>query len=79
MSAGRRSIWPNMEKWLRDNKITYVALSEMLGYKAAPSNYQRVRNQMLGIAELRKRDIDKLLRITGMSYEQLFRGGVVNA
>lgn len=73
MSTGRRSIWPNMEKWLRDNKITYVALAKLLGYKPAPSNYQRVRNQMLGITELRKQDIDKLLRITRMSYEQLFR------
>ncbi len=78
MSTGR-SIWPNMAKWLRDNKITYVALAGLLGYKAAPSNYQRVRNQMLGITELRKQDIDKLLKITGMSYERLFHGGVDNA
>lgn len=72
----RRSIWPSMERWLRDNRISYVDLAKLLGYKPAPSNYQRVRNQMLGVTELRKQDIDKLLKITGMEYERLFSGVV---
>jgi hypothetical protein len=38
------------------------------------NNYDRIHKLLTGKQELKKFHIDKLLEMTGMTYEELFRG-----
>ena len=64
--------YPNLCKWLNDNKISVAELVRRMGLETCANNYLRVRSIFSGKTEPRKRTIDKLISITGMPYEVLF-------
>lgn len=67
-----KGCYPNLDKWLNKNQISVVKLSEMVyGYRSA-GNETRVRDWLRGRTDPRKRIIDIVLQITGMSYEECF-------
>lgn len=63
--------YPRLVKWMNDNQVTHIELARRMGYAVtgSPTIYltEKIRK-----GTLRKNDIDKLLKITGMSYEKLF-------
>ena len=64
---GFKSIYPLLNGWMNDNKETYVSLAP----KLEMSKYT-LSQKLQGEKELRKSEIDKLLSITGMTYEEAF-------
>lgn len=71
-TVGERSVYPGLNKWMTENRITYVYLSQLMGYALHSGNQTKVRKLCLGKAEFHKKHIDKLIKLTGKSYEYLF-------
>ena len=66
-------IYPVLRKWMNDNKCCLAELLRRMGLTTHPGNYDRLVRILSGRSELKKSDIDILLRVTGMTYEELFR------
>lgn len=65
-------IYPNLRKLLNDNRITRLGLCRML-YGSNPSKYQNVYDFLRGRnTRTTKYTIDKYLKVTGLTYEELF-------
>ena len=65
-------IYPNVRKWLNENKITYRELFHRLGWETCGANYTYMGDWLRGINYPRKQIIDKFLSVTGLTYEQFF-------
>ena len=65
-------IYPNLRKWLNDNRITWRKLLTLMGVAYHASNIARYRSYFKGTSYPPKPTIDKLIRVTGLTYEQLF-------
>ena len=65
-------IYPNLRKWLNDNKISKQELLRRAGLEAFSENSERLSRILMGRTEPRKTMIDRLIKATGMSYEKLF-------
>lgn len=68
----RRSKYPGLDNWMVKNRITYAYLCKLMGYKPSVASQVRVGNICQGEIDPRKKDIDKLIKISGLSYEELF-------
>lgn len=66
-SALNRCVYPNISQWLVENRCTYAKFSELIGAPDAS-----VSRWMNGIHKLSKPTIDRILKVTGMTYEQAF-------
>ena len=64
--------YPVLTQWMNEHQMSKMQLATALGY-APSSNNQYVVYRRLREGNLTKNEIDKLLRITGISYENLFR------
>ena len=64
----RYSQYPGLQKWMVENGIRPTKLARMMGFKHASSIY----NLLLGSGGARKETIDKILAVTGLTYEELF-------
>ena len=64
--------YPNIRKWLNDNKVSVPELVRRTGLANCAGNFYRMRSILKGETEPRKSTIDKLIAITGMPYEVLF-------
>ena len=65
-------IYPNLRKWMNENRCSRYELVRRMGYEALPGNSARLSEYMAGNNQPRKPYIDKLLKATGMTYEVLF-------
>lgn len=63
-----RYVYPGIEKWMRENKITIANLSRSIGYTTSAVN-----QVLLGKNDPRKRFVDEVLALTGMTYEEAFK------
>jgi len=66
-------IYPNLRKWMNDNKVSIFEMVRRCGMERCNDNAIRLRNQLKGKNHFRKPMIDKLIAITGMKYEELFK------
>lgn len=64
---GFKSIYPMLNVWMNDNKETYVSLAPKMGM----SKYT-ISQKLQGEKEFKKLEIDRLLSLTGMTYEEAF-------
>ena len=64
--------YPNVRKWLNENKITYRELICRLGWEHCGDNYTYLGNWLRGRNYPKKQIIDKFLSITGLTYEKFF-------
>lgn len=62
----------NLRNWLNKEKLTQAELIRRLGYEVLKPTRERIWNILSGKLELRKSEIDKLIALTGLTYEQLF-------
>lgn len=61
-----------LRDWMNENYFSMAELCRrMYGYYA-PSALNCLTNRTTGKVDMRKSDIDKLIEITGLSYEELF-------
>lgn len=66
-----RCIYSGLRKWLNDNKVSVCELTRRLYGNNCSGNINRIRGMLKGKPELTKTCIDKLLKITGLTYEEL--------
>lgn len=62
-----RCVYPGIAQWLYENRCTYAKLAELIGAPQAS-----VSRWMNGVHKPNKPTIDKILKVTGMTYEQAF-------
>lgn len=75
----KRCVFDGLREWMNANECTTAELLRRLyGRNPPPATNTRWAKIMQGKTELRKQDIDNLIRVTGRSYEDLFRLGSVN-
>lgn len=65
-------IYPNLRNWMNDNKVSRKTLAIRMGLVGFPATQDNIGNYMTGKTDPPKRVIDKLIEITGMTYEELF-------
>lgn len=66
-------IYPNIRKWMNDNRITQAELTRRLYHNSHVENQGHVSAFLHGKKKgLMKSTIDKWLTVTGLTYEQLF-------
>ena len=65
-------IYPNLRKWLNDNKVSRYEFIRRLGECQHTANSARLSDHFRGRCYPRKETIDKMLEVTGLTYEQFF-------
>jgi transcriptional regulator with XRE-family HTH domain len=65
-------IYPNWRKWMNDHKVSVPELTQKMGMDACSNNYGLIKRWMRGDNFPLKFNIDKLIEVTGLSYEELF-------
>lgn len=63
-----RIVYPRVREFMLDEGLTATAMSKKSGI-----GYRELYTSLIGERELRKRDIDALLAVTKLPYEELFR------
>jgi predicted transcriptional regulator len=66
------NIYPNWRKWMNENSITTRMFVELMGLDLSSRSYNCVYGWMRGRCYPSKMNIDRILKTTGMTYEQLF-------
>lgn len=64
-------VYPYLRRWMNENRVNAVRLVELMDLEPHGVTVQSLRNIMHG-GNPRKNWIDKLLKITGLTYEKLF-------
>lgn len=65
-------VYPRLKDWLNANKVSGVALVSLMGDIANSHRVPKWYAILRGERELAKSDIDNLIKVTGMTYEELF-------
>ena len=65
-------IYNGVRQWMNDNKVSITEMTRRLYGNYSPVNFNRVRNKLNGSASITKKYIDKILEITGLTYEVAF-------
>jgi transcriptional regulator with XRE-family HTH domain len=66
------SPYPVLTQWMNDNQMTRQELAEKLGYSPSTSSCYII-TKIMKTDKFTKKEIDKLLELTGMTYEELFK------
>ena len=66
------NIYPNWRKWMNENSVSIRLFCEMMGLDLSSTNYNNVYGWMRGRCYPTKKNIDRILEATGLTYEQLF-------
>ena len=61
-------IYPNIKRWMKDNRLLAQNFAKLLGCGSAT-----VGKYLSGKAQPNKQTIDKILEVTGMTYEEAFK------
>lgn len=69
---GDECIYPNLRNWMNTHKVSRKEFLRRLGLTAHSNDYERLLKYMTGKQHPRKPYIDKMLAVTGMTYETLF-------
>ncbi len=69
---GDECVYPNLRNWMNENKISRKELLRRIGVEPLANNYSRLNKYLRGEAQPRKPWIDKMLEVTGMTYEVMF-------
>lgn len=68
-------IYPNVRDWMNKNKVSRAELIRRMGMAPAPATSSALGNHLKGTTYPLKQTIDKLLKVTGLTYEQFFYVG----
>ena len=67
-----QNVYPNWRNWMNENRVTRREFVRRMGWKAEPSNTRLLSIWMSGKKYPQKKSIDLILKVTGLTYEQLF-------
>lgn len=65
-------IYKGVRKWMNDNKVSVTEMTRRIYGNYNPCSYSAVRNRLCGLLDMNKKHIDKILQITGLTYEVAF-------
>ena len=65
-------VYPNLREWMNDHKVSRSELLRRMGLTVNANNSNRLSYYMRGENDPRKDYIDRMLKVTGMTYEKLF-------
>ena len=68
-------VFKGIRDWMNENYISKAELCRRLYTDRSPSNYCRMRVHLLGKNDMRKYDVDRYLKVTGLTYEVAFAIG----
>ena len=68
-------IYKGLREWLNKNKVSRTELIRRTGCLPHTSSIQRLSYCLRGEREFRKGEIDDILAVTGLTYEQAFEVG----
>ena len=66
-------IFNGIRKYMNDNKVSCMEMTRRIHGDTGPRYYQYTKSKLNGNTELTKKYIDKLLEITGLTYEVAFQ------
>ena len=69
---GDDCIYPNLRKWMNENKVSRKEFIRRMGLAEFGGNHERFSKCLRGESHPRKPYIDKMLEVTGLTYETLF-------
>lgn len=69
----KKCIYSAIREWMNDNKISITEFTRRVYGNTAPANYERMKARLNGSRDLTKTYIDKILSITGLTYEEAFK------
>lgn len=69
---GSECPYTNLRKWMNDHKVSRAEFLRRMGLTVTTGNYERFNSYLNGACFARKPYIDKMLKVTGMTYEELF-------
>lgn len=67
-----RIIYPNLAKWIAEERIARYELSHMLGLSMNNTVTTTINKRLYGEVDFSMKEIKKLLEITGQTFEYLF-------
>lgn len=70
--VGSECVYPNLREWMNENRVSRKEFLQRMGLTVHQNNYDRLNSYMTGKYYPRKPYIDKMLEVTGMTYETLF-------
>lgn len=65
-------VYPNLRNWLNENHVSLQEFTRRMGDTGYVGNSSAVGTWFRGVSYPHKESIDKILMVTGMTYEQLF-------
>ena len=65
-------VYPNIRNWMNRNKVTKSEFVRRLGLCNCYDNKARLASYLRGECDPSKSTIDKILAVTGMTYEEAF-------
>lgn len=65
-------VYPNLRRWLNENKVGRLEFIRRMGNTGPGHTYDSVRGWFRGDHYPSKQNIDKILEITGLTYEDLW-------
>lgn len=65
-------VYVGIRNWMNENKVGFTELVRRCGLQTAGGTYPRWRSYLTGQCDPPKRTIDKILRVTGLTYEEAF-------
>ena len=68
----KQVVYPNLRNWLNENRMTKKGLLDRLGLEYHSRTIAVYSSYLCGRSFPPKKTIDKLLEMTGLTYEQLF-------
>ena len=68
----KQCIYPNWRKWMNENKVSRAEISRRIGNNGQGLNIQQISDYMSGKRWPHKNVMDRLLLVTGMTYEEMF-------
>ena len=65
-------IYKNLKEWMNANKVSKREIIRRMGFAYHVTTEHQISSMLLGKYQPRKDYIDRLLLVTGMTYEELF-------
>ena len=67
-----QNIYPIWRNWMNENSVSVRMLAQLMGLDLCSTTYKSLYGWMTGRCYPTKKNIDRLLETTGLTYEQLF-------
>ena len=68
-------IYVNLRAWMNKNRVSRAEFIRRMGYTNSPDTVTRFSTYLRGEHQPKKNFIDKMLDVTGMTYEEMFKIG----